>query len=262
MAQQEEQRGDWRAAETYRPLLSADASSWAWEFARRGVAAGSDEAAAPPDLCFAGAAVGAAEGPLAIWRFEADPSIPAFEARPADAADSDALDVRALGLTALVVTSDLGDQHVLIADGARRLRLAVTHGDVLAGPVLLSFKLPSRGFGAACLPAVRDLLVLRDTGRLPRPPRNESQRERRWLRALQALDARRAGASQRQIATLLFGDSRVAQDWSGASDYMRMRVQRLVRSAEQMAAGRYRAVFGLRPLGSRPGRPVAIWLSA
>lgn len=260
MADEDEHGRDWRADEAYRPLLSADASAWAWEFARRGSGAAPDQA--PADLCFASVDADGAEGPIALWRFEADPSIPVFEARPATTGNADALDVRALGLPCLVVTSDAGDQHALIADGARRLRLAVTKGDVLAGPVLLHFKLPSRDCGAACLTSVRDLLVLRDTGRLPPPGMAVAQRAGRWLHVLRALDARRAGASQRQIAALVFGESRVAQDWGGASDYMRMRVQRLVRSAEQMAAGRYRAAFGLRPAPVRPARPVAIWRSA
>jgi hypothetical protein len=259
MSDEHEHGGDWRAAETYRPLLSADASAWAWEFARRGRGAVRDQL--PDDLCFASAGADDAQGPIALWRFEADPSIPVFEARPAKARNADALDVRALGLPCLVVTSDAGDQHVLIADGARRLRLAVTMGDVLAGPALLQFKLPSRD-SVACLESLRDLLVLRDTGRLPPSGKAGAQRAGRLLHLLRALDARRAGASQRQIAALLFGEGRVAQDWSGASDYMRMRVQRLVRSAEQMAAGRYRAVFGLRPARVSPARPVAIWRSA
>ena len=260
MADEHEHDGDWRAAETYRPLLSADASAWAWEFARRGSGAAQDQV--PADLCFASASAAGADGPIALWRFEADPSIPVFEARPARTGNAEGFDVRALGLPSLVVTSAIGDQHVLIADGARRLRLAVSKGDVLAGPVLLHLKLPSRDYGAACLASVRDLLILRDTGRLPPGGKAGARRAERWLGVIRALDARRAGASQKQIAALLFGEGRVAQDWSGASDYMRMRVQRLVRSAEQMAAGRYRAAFGLRSPPVSPARPVSIWRSA
>ncbi|PLR27904.1 hypothetical protein SGCZBJ_05995 [Caulobacter zeae] len=63
--------------------------------------------------------------------------------------------------------------------------------------------------------AVRGLLALRDTGRLPAPVEDGVARTGRWLRALRALDARRAGASQRQIAGVIFGEDRVAEDWNG-----------------------------------------------
>lgn len=143
MADEDEQGRDWRAAETYRPLLCADASSWAWEFARRGQVAEPGAARDTEDLCFAAAGAAGVEGPLALWRFGADPSIPVFQAEPARGGRADAIEVAALGLPTLVVTSQVGDQHVLVADGPRRLRFAVTRGDVLEGPVRLGFMLPS-----------------------------------------------------------------------------------------------------------------------
>lgn len=262
MADEVEQERDWRAAEAYRPLLCADAAAWAWEFARRARPSVTGADGGATDLCFAERGVGVDDGPLAIWRYEADPSVPVFSAIAADEGDGLGLDVRALPLPSLVVTSDVGDQHVLVADGPRRLRFAVTSGDVLQGPVRLGFTLPGPEISAASLPGVQALLALLDSGRLPARPGDGEGRARRWLRAIQALDARRAGASQRQIAALVFGEERAAEDWNGPSDYMRMRVHRLVRSAEKMAAGGYRAAFGLRASRQAAGRTLEVWRSA
>lgn len=261
MADEDGQGEDWRSAETYRPLLCADASAWAWEFARRARSTAPAGADVPADLCFAGPGPTGAPAPTAMWRFETDPAVPVFQLQPAQADDPAALDVRALPLATLVVSSQTGDQHVLIAHGTRRLRFAVVGGDVLAGPARLGFLLPSRSVGGASLDGVRRLLVLRDTGRLPPAARSDRRRVERWMEALQAFDARRAGASQRQIAALIFGEDRVAEDWNGRSDYMRMRIQRLVRSAEQLVEGGYRALFGLRAPGADTARPASVWRS-
>ncbi len=69
-------------------------------------------------------------------------------------------------------------------------------------------------------------------------------------------------ASQRDIAMLLFGEARVHEDWAGRSDYMRMRVQRLLRAAEDLVAGGYRALCGLRPDRPDKSRVVDVWRSA
>jgi hypothetical protein len=249
----------WRSSETYRPLLSADASAWAWEFARR-AAGGGPNAPAPPDLCFAGPGPVGQAAPAAMWRHETDPSVPLLHARACPSNDPTGLDVARLPLATLVVTSHGQDQHVLVVDGTSHLRFAVTGDDVLKGPVRLGFDLPSRGVGTAGLDAVRRLLVLRDRGGLPAEGRPR-QRAERWVAAVRAIDARRAGASQREIAALLFGEARVREDWNGGSDYMRMRVQRLVRAAEALTAGGYRTLFGLSRSGVQGTRTREIWRS-
>ena len=58
--------------------------------------------------------------------------------------------------------------------------------------------------------------------------------------ALQAYDAVQAGASHRDIALALFGEKVVKEDWYGRSDYLRLRVQRLVRMADKLVNGGYR----------------------
>lgn len=252
---------DWRRAETYWPLLRAEPAVWAWEFARRGLAgAGFDQDLAdPPGLCFAGPGPAGDPAPAILWHGDPSAVVVAVAGR---AASRETLDIAACGLPVLAARTEDGDQQLLVCDGPRRLRLAVVEGDILSGPVSCRLALPGPGGGPAALAGFRALVALRDTGRLPAAGRAPS-RVGRWLESLRALDARRAGASQREIAVLLFGEDRVAEDWAGRSDYMRMRIQRLLRTAERLAAGGYRGLLGpaLAP-SARGVKVVEVWRSA
>ena len=253
----------WRRAETYRPLLGADPSVWALEFGRRAAPRPGEgaRALALADLCLAAAGPAGDPVPVAIWRRQADPSLSVVSVAPAHPGDPDALDLTSLALPVMVVRTDDGEQQVVVADGIRRLRFAVEQGDVLAGTVVCHLRFPPRSSGVAASVGLGQLIGLRDHGRLPRSLVRAGSKTARWLQILRALDARRAGASQRDIAVLLFGEARVREDWSGASDYMRMRVQRLVRAAEHMVDGGYRALGGLRAWPGTAPRVLAIWRS-
>lgn len=258
---------DWRKAQTYQPLLGADLSVWAWEFARRGL--GRDGGAArfeslagrAPGLCFVGEGPPGDPLPTPLWHWRADGSVPVLAVERSSAGDPAAIDLGGLDLATLVVRTDDGDQHVLVSDGARRLRLAVVQGDVLAGPSAFRFHLPVPSMGVGSLEGLRLLIALRDTGRLASGNASAPAKAPRWLQILRAHDARRAGASHRDIAVSLFGEARVREDWNAGSDYMRMRVQRLVRAAEQAVAGGYRTLFGLRRTELERPRVVEVWRS-
>lgn len=258
---------DWRDARTYQPLLGADLSVWAWEFARRGgrarvgAPAEAPQAGGAPELCFVGDGPAGDPLPIALWRWQADGAAPVFSVSPASARDPAAIDLKGLDLATLVVRTAEGDQHVLISDGLRRLRFAVVQGDVLGGPSALRFHVPALVRGMGALEDLRRLIALRDTGRLASGGGPAPAKAPRWLQILRAHDARQDGASHRDIAVSLFGEARVREDWGAGSDYMRMRVQRLVRAAEQTVAGGYRALFGLRRTGLEPPRVVEVWRS-
>ncbi len=63
---------------------------------------------------------------------------------------------------------------------------------------------------------------------------------------LRVHDAVVDGASHREIASVLFGETRVAADWNGRSDSLRSCVRRLVRGARSMASGEYRSLLRKR----------------
>ena len=58
--------------------------------------------------------------------------------------------------------------------------------------------------------------------------------------ALIALDGASHGASHREVAEVLFGPRRVAQDWSGGRGWMKSRIVRAFRKGHQLMNGGYR----------------------
>lgn len=257
-------RPDWRRAESYRPLLRADAATWAWEFGRRSLQTGGGGdigSGQLPDLCFAGAGPAGDDLPAALWTWRADPAVPVLSAEAPSSEEAICLNLARLRLPCLLARAESGEQHLMICDGERRLRLAVLGADLLQGAVILRYHLPALEFSKSSLQALRLLIGLLETGRLA--PRREAQtKQTRWVEALRAHDARSDGASQRQIAILIFGEDRVREDWAGPSDYMRMRVHRLLRMADDLVAGGYRAMCSLRPV-SHSGRQrlAEVWRS-
>lgn len=248
---------NWRRAETYEPLLRADAERWAWEFARR---ANAPADKAPAD-CFVEPGPADDPAPVVMWTWRSDPALPVLWVRPAVERRPGGLDLKTLDLATLVLRDGSGAQHVMVCDRGRRLRFAVTHGDILSGPVDFAVRLSTQADGA-CGEAMKLLVGLRDTGRLAPISARPGARTPRWIETLRAHDGRRQGASQRDIALALFGERRVREDWTGASDYMRMRVHRLLAAAEVLVAGGYRRLLGNGP--REPGadaRILEVWRS-
>ncbi|WP_233503687.1 DNA -binding domain-containing protein [Sphingomonas psychrotolerans] len=68
----------------------------------------------------------------------------------------------------------------------------------------------------------------------------------RWILALRVHDALVAGASQREIARVLFGDLPANGEGDRRSDSLRSRVRRLVADARLLAGGGYRALMRWR----------------
>lgn len=64
--------------------------------------------------------------------------------------------------------------------------------------------------------------------------------DERLRHALIALDESMAGKTYRQIAIALFGDKRVAEEWGGASQFLKDRTRRLVAKGHELMNGGYR----------------------
>lgn len=73
---------------------------------------------------------------------------------------------------------------------------------------------------------------------LARPPRSAMTH----MRALQALDGVSAGASQREIATVLFGETEVAARWSPDGE-LRAQVRYLIQRGRALVDGEYRTLL-------------------
>ncbi len=128
----------------------------------------------------------------------------------------------------------------MLSDDVRHLQLRVTGGTLLDGPVRLRCTLTGlQDMDRKVLPLRRLCLCCR-LRRMPRslyPPEPQAWR---WIDKLRAVDAVNAGASQRDLAVALFGETRVAVEWSRGSDCLRLRVQRLIREGRRMVRDGYR----------------------
>lgn len=136
-----------------------------------------------------------------------------------------------------------GNEWGVLGDERGSLQLEVTEGTLMEGPVRLHFDIA--GFHALA-PKVRTLARLeawQRTGRFPKTLFPMERNGRKWLKALQAYDGQAAGASQREIAEVLEGTRTVREEWNGRSDFLRARVQRLLKYARHMVDGGYRKIL-------------------
>lgn len=127
----------------------------------------------------------------------------------------------------------------MLSDGYRRIRIDVTHGTLREGPVHLRYELHGFAGVEAKILTLRRFLALRRLGRFARylhPPDHLAPRR---VAALRVFDAVRQGVSQREIAMTLYGEKSTELGLDSGSDFLRLRVQRLVRIGRQMVSGGY-----------------------
>ena len=165
------------------------------------------------------------------------------DAVPARTGDPDAFDLARFAHMATTIVDPNGREHVVISDGYCRIRLDVADGSLRAGPVTLRYRLYGLTDINARILTLRRLVALNRLGRLARSLHPREHLARRWIAVLRVSDAIARGASQREIADGLFGSRITESAWRGRSDFLRLRVQRLMRQARQMVGGGYRALL-------------------
>jgi hypothetical protein len=124
------------------------------------------------------------------------------------------------------VATDGTTEHVLLRSHGVSLRLDIVIGSALAGPVTLEPWILVHRLDWQ-IAAVRSLAAIL---RSEPPPIVMDSRLPRLILALRALDARREGASLREIARGIFGET----DWPGDGDYVKSRARRVVRLSEEL----------------------------
>lgn len=145
------------------------------------------------------------------------------------------------GRTAVIVDNS-GKQHIVLSDGSSQVAADINCGSVLAGPVSLKLIVPERALVGMHLGQLQKLLsaLAHPSGLIP--AHCNPNAAHKLVTALQVADALAAGASQRDIAVVLFGTGRVSSDWNTASDALRSQVRRLIKRARQLSAGGWRNI--------------------
>ena len=134
-----------------------------------------------------------------------------------------------------------GLHHLLDAGEQRRLQILQSDSDTNAMAAIV----PLDQDGFARLDALYRLLAQLHGRKVPAAKRLTRQKRLRAKRMLQAHDARMAGASQREIAEVLFRLSQVSRDeWQSAPE--RFAVMALLRDARKMVDCGYRALLRSR----------------
>lgn len=176
-----------------------------------------------------------------IWHADFDPATLVATAVPASASDPDAIDADRLRPW-LAVAVDPGGEHAVLSDGWRHIRIDIVRGSLTAGQsVILHYRLSGVASIQPKLLSLRQLIELARHGRFAHSFFPDDARAVRQLLALRVHDAISAGASQREIAAVLFGAD--AADADARSDSLRSRVRRLVREARRMAGGGWRVLM-------------------
>lgn len=155
----------------------------------------------------------------------------------ADSAQSAGVDVRAMpGLQHILIDAESRQHLVLRAHGVI-LQIAVDGADEVKGPEFLDFHVHSQ------LRRSGHQLIMLDrflSGTAPRsPPKRIWTSQARKLRdAIIALDGRAAGASHREVAIVIYGQTKVEREWAPAG--LRDLVRRDLDRGLKLAMGGYR----------------------
>lgn len=259
---------NWWESDRYLPLLDADGRHWAWVWLKRNAQhqdtvrhrlaetqilserAGFCLATPNLDRLFwdgiylhADRQGDGDQAARLFWRPKIDPSVLTVTAEPIAASHADAFDVARFADMVDIVRDKRGREMCLLAGGSHQIQLEIGEGTLTNGPVRLRFDFGGLSNIDAKLRTVMRLASLRRFGRFASDLFPRESGASKWIKAVQAYDGLAAGASQREIAGVLFGERTVREEWNGRSDFLRLRIQRLLTYARDMIDGGYKKHF-------------------
>lgn len=182
----------------------------------------------------------APEAPV-IWLQNLSRHVIASNADRIGAPDQLDFDIRHIPFNAHVHIDAHGRQHVILKSSVLHVVLLVSGPLITMAPVRLQFAshgMARLGPHIDALGALAHLLLGR---RLAIPADRPGDVDRIKLRdAIIALDGERAGATRRDIATVIHGAGRVAEEWSHPNGRLKAVIKRDVLRGRRMLAGGYR----------------------
>lgn len=139
----------------------------------------------------------------------------------------------------LCVSSD-GTRQLLLREGMRSLQLNITGEDITDPVTLFVNTAVSEDHSELQTRLLECFRKLRIGGTLPTDCFPPHPYARRAAPVLMALDGHLAGVPHRQIAIAMFGEERVARDWSDPGEHMRDAVRRAIARGLALMEGGYR----------------------
>ena len=141
-----------------------------------------------------------------------------MRATPAAASGADVFDLGKLSSFATLAVGREETEHLVLSDGYRRIRLDVSEGTLRAGPVHLRYCLQGFVDVDTQILTLRRLLALNRLGRFARNLHPREHLAPRWLYAMRVHDATAVGASQREIAAVIYGQKSAMLGRDNGSD--------------------------------------------
>jgi hypothetical protein len=178
-----------------------------------------------------------------IWNSDYDRSVLEVELFRFEPGRGHLFDLSTIDARLTVVPLESGGERVVLSNGLHRIGLTIVNGSSLSGPARARFRLDYRDGIDRQILTLRRLSAILETGRFSNHLFKRERMAPRWVDALRAHDAAMTGASQREIAAVVFAGLAAADVWRGDSDFLRLRVQRLLRSGRAMVAGAYRSLL-------------------
>lgn len=150
-------------------------------------------------------------------------------------------DVRRIPFHAHIHIDAHGSQHVILKSSVLHVALVVSGPLITMAPVRLQFAshgMARLGPHIDALGALAHLLLGR---RLATAADRPGEVDRIKLRdAIIALDGERSGATRREIASVIYGAERVAEEWTHPDGRLKAVIKRDVLRGRRMVAGGYR----------------------
>jgi hypothetical protein len=159
-----------------------------------------------------------------------DPGVIVAKVQRFHATPGDRLDLLDLHHLLTLFVDEVDNEHLLLSDGLRFLRIDVIVGTLIGCPAVLAYLIEGIDRMRVPLRSFERLLALKDGGKLLPFRSRPSAMAKHWIMELRVADALNGGADQQEIARAIYGKNISAERWRTASAAYRTRVQRLVRN--------------------------------
>jgi hypothetical protein len=166
-----------------------------------------------------------------MWSADIDAGVLFARIVPEPAVRADLVDLLRIRPLVAAIIDGRDTEHLLFSDGRHALRVDIVGGTLVGAPALLAYRLAGLSRVRRPLRSLQRLLALMSDRRFATTLDPPEARAARWILELRVADALRAGASQQDIARVLYERVAAETQWRLATPAIRSRVQRLVRTA-------------------------------